>query len=212
MRRVGGADAGGARQPENGRSPAFGAWVRDFASLAEFAGDDRGFGPAILWFMTAQPSFPHQPPRLLFVCLGNICRSPLAEAAFREAAHHAGLVAEADSAGTGDWHIGQAPDPRARAEALRHGVDIGGYVGRQVVVGDFTRFTHILALDGQNLADLRALAPADATASVSLLLDYVAGQEGQPVADPYWGGPQDFAETWEQVKMAAEALVAALQC
>ena len=89
-------------------------------------------------------------PALLFVCLGNICRSPLAEAAFRKAAAEAGLAAEADSAGTGDWHVGEPPDRRAQATARRHGIDISGYRGRQVSARDFHRFTHILALEDIN--------------------------------------------------------------
>lgn len=154
--------------------------------------------------MTAAPS-------VLFVCLGNICRSPLAEAAFRHHAASAGLEAAADSAGTGDWHIGHPPDPRAIAEARRHGIDITGYRARQVGKADFGRFTHILALDGQNLADLRRIAPSRATARLTLLLDHVPGLEGRPVADPYWGDADDFARTWAEVSRAAEALVALLR-
>lgn len=146
-------------------------------------------------------------PAILFVCLGNICRSPLAEAAFRDAAERSGLRAKADSAGTGDWHVGSPPDPRAQAEALRHGIDISAYRGRQVSREDFYRFDHILALDDKNLASLRALAPADARASVSLLLDHVAGEEGRSVADPYFGEAEGFETTWRQVSKAAEALV-----
>ena len=150
-------------------------------------------------------------PALLFVCLGNICRSPLAEAAFRKAAAEAGLAAEADSAGTGDWHVGEPPDRRAQATARRHGIDISGYRGRQVSARDFHRFTHILALDHANLDDLRALRPRDATARLSLLLDHVPGQEGEAVADPYWGDETGFDATWAEVSAAAEALVAKLQ-
>jgi len=150
-------------------------------------------------------------PSLLFVCLGNICRSPLAEAAFRHQAAVAGLDSLADSAGTGDWHVGEPPDPRAVAEASRHAIDISGYRARQASAADFTRFTHILALDHQNLADLSRLAPAHGTARLSLLLDHVPGLEGQPVADPYWGDAADFAATWDQVNRAAQALVAMLR-
>src|ERR1700755_3269414 len=89
---------------------------------------------------------------VLFVCLGNICRSPLAEAALRAEAERAGLAIAVDSAGTGDWHVGTRPDARAQAPALRHGNDIAGYRARQVTPGDFTRFTHIFALDPDNLA------------------------------------------------------------
>lgn len=150
------------------------------------------------------------PPAILFVCLGNICRSPLAEAALRARAEGAGLVVTVDSAGTGDWHIGEPPDRRAQATARRHGIDITGYRGRQVGAADFRRFTHIFALDHANLANLRPLAPGDATARVGLLLDMVEGLEGQPVADPYYGGDEGFELTWQQVDAAAEAIVAML--
>lgn len=146
-------------------------------------------------------------PAILFVCLGNICRSPLAEAAFRAEAGRRGLNALADSAGTGDWHIGNPPDPRAQAEALRHGIDISLYKARQVTAGDFMTFTHVLALDTANLGDLRHLRPTDARAHLSLLMDMVPGREGSSVADPYYGGPEGFEETWADVVAAAAALV-----
>lgn len=150
-------------------------------------------------------------PAILFVCLGNICRSPLAEAAFRAAAENSDLPVRADSAGTGNWHIGRPPDLRAQAEAALHGIDIGGYRARQVTPADFRGFTHVLALDASNLADLQAIMPNDATAALSLLLDHVPGMAGQSVADPYFGGPEQFAETWREVSRAAEALVARLR-
>lgn len=147
---------------------------------------------------------------VLFVCLGNICRSPLAEAAFRREAAMAGFGMPIDSAGTGDWHVGQAPDARAQAAALHQGVDIAHYRARQVVADDFERFTHIVALDVQNLADLERLRPEHATAGLSLLLDHVPGREGQSVADPYYGGAADFERTWEDVLAGAQGLLAAL--
>jgi protein-tyrosine phosphatase len=148
---------------------------------------------------------------ILFVCLGNICRSPLAEAAFRVEAAKAGLEAEVDSAGTGNWHIGRAPDARAQATARRHGTDISGYRGRQVSAADFRRFTHIFALDADNLANLRATAPRDATATIDLLLNLVPGREGQGVKDPYYGTDDGFETTWSDVSTAARALVAMLK-
>ena len=149
-------------------------------------------------------------PAVLFVCLGNICRSPLAEAAFRSRAVDAGLDVRADSAGTGGWHVGEPPDRRAQRVALRRGVDISRYRGRQVEAADFRRFSHIFALDLDNLAALHRLKPVDATARIGLLLDLVDGLEGQAVADPYYGEDAGFEETWDQVDLAAQALVARL--
>jgi protein-tyrosine phosphatase len=149
-------------------------------------------------------------PSILFVCLGNICRSPLAEAAFRREAAASGLVVEIDSAGTGDWNLGKAPDPRAQAVARAKGIDISTLRSRLVTVEDFRRFDHIVALDAQNLADLTAIAPADATARLSLLLDHVAGREGEPVADPYYGDAAGFDATWADVSEGAKALAIAL--
>jgi protein-tyrosine phosphatase len=146
-------------------------------------------------------------PAILFVCLGNICRSPLAEGAMRVAAQRAGLDVMLDSAGTGHWHVGNPPDPRAIAVAAQNGVDISGLRARQVAREDFTRFTHVFALDDDNLRGLHQVAPAGSTAETALLLDMVTGREGQAVADPYYGGDEGFAETWRDVTAAAEALV-----
>ena len=150
------------------------------------------------------------PTALLFVCLGNICRSPLAEAAFRLEAERLGIDVEVDSAGTGDWHAGEPPDRRALAVAARHGIDISGLRARQVRREDFLRFDHILALDRENLARLRALAPPGSRARLSLLLDHVPGREGEPVADPYYGGDSHFDVTWSDVSAAARALAEAI--
>ncbi|WP_292226934.1 low molecular weight protein-tyrosine-phosphatase [Brevundimonas sp.] len=148
---------------------------------------------------------------VLFVCLGNICRSPLAEAALRAEAQRLRMDLIVESAGTGGWHIGEAPDPRAQAVARRHGVDISSYQGRQVKPADFRRFTHIIALDHDNLANLRRIAPADATAELSLLLDHVPGREGQAVADPYFGDDDGFDVTWAEVTQAAQNLAIKLR-
>ena len=150
-------------------------------------------------------------PSVLFVCLGNICRSPLAEAAFREEARRLKLDVVVDSAGTGGWHVGEPPDPRAQAVARRNGVNISSLRGRQVKPGDFRRFTHIVALDEDNLANLRRLAPADATADLSLLLDHVEGREGQPVADPYFGDDDGFDVTWADVTAGTRGLAQKLR-
>lgn len=147
-------------------------------------------------------------PAVLFLCLGNICRSPLAEGAARAAFARAGIAARLDSAGTGDWHVGRPPDPRAQAEARRRGVDISNLRARQLIRADFYRFDLILAADTQNLRDARGFAPADATARLRLMLDLVPGGAGRSVADPYYGEADGFAATWGDVDAVAAALVA----
>jgi protein-tyrosine phosphatase len=146
-------------------------------------------------------------PTVLFVCLGNICRSPLAEAAFRAEAETAGLDVLVDSAGTGAWHVDRPPDRRAQAVARRHGLDISGLRGRQVTAADFARFDHIFALDGDNLVQLLKIAPPAHGAAVSLLLDLVPGRAGQGVHDPYYGDAAGFDVTWSDVQAAARVLV-----
>ena len=143
---------------------------------------------------------------VLFVCLGNICRSPLAEAAFRAEAERIGLDAEADSAGTAEWHVGRPPDRRAIAAAKRRGVEISHLRARQVAPADFQRFDHVVALDESNLAALKAMRPAGARAHLSLLLDYVNGREGEAVADPYYGNDADFDNAWRDVAEGAAGL------
>lgn len=149
-------------------------------------------------------------PAILFVCLGNICRSPLAEAALRAEAEKAGVDILVDSAGTGDWHIGSPPDPRAQAVAHRHGIDISRYAGRQVSAEDFHRFTHVFALDAENLKNLRRIRPSDGTADLRLLMDMVPGREGTGVVDPYFGEDAGFDLTWADVTRAAKAIIASL--
>ncbi len=149
-------------------------------------------------------------PSILFVCLGNICRSPLAEGALRAEAARLKLDLIIDSAGTGNWHAGEPPDDRAIAVAARNGVDISALRARQVRPADFRRFDHIVALDHDNLANLRKLAPADATAELSLLLDHVPGRQGQAVADPWFGDAAGFEVTWAEVTAAARGIVASL--
>ncbi|WP_260923295.1 low molecular weight protein-tyrosine-phosphatase [Novosphingobium sp. 9] len=149
-------------------------------------------------------------PAVLFVCLGNICRSPLAEAAMQHEALAARLTLDIDSAGTGAWHVGNPPDPRSIAEAARHGIDISHYAARQVTTEDFHRFDHIVALDRSNLANLQRLAPDDGTANLSMLMDHVPGMAGRDVNDPYYGEPRDFARTWREVLAGARGLLGKL--
>ncbi|GAJ29998.1 low molecular weight protein-tyrosine-phosphatase [Acidomonas methanolica] len=147
-------------------------------------------------------------PSFLFVCTGNICRSPLAEAAMRAEAERRGLRLDIDSAGTGSWHAGEAPDPRARATARRYGLDIDALSARQIEAADFERFTHILALDASHLHALRRLAPAEARAKITLLLDHLPGREGSDVDDPYFGPASGFEITWRDVSEACRHLAA----
>lgn len=150
------------------------------------------------------------PPKILFVCLGNICRSPLAEAAFRHAAAEAGLEVKVDSAGTADYHVGQPPDPRSVDEARRRGIDITHYRGRQLSEGDFHEFDYILGMDASNMANIARVDPGNGKARVAMLLDLVPGKEGREVGDPYYGGAEGFSITWSEVSAGANALVSVL--
>lgn len=147
--------------------------------------------------------------RVLVVCLGNICRSPTAEAALREAADEAGLDLEVDSAGTAAWHVGNPPDPRMREAAGRAGLPVAG-AARQVTPDDLATFDLVVAMDRQNQRDLLALAPDDEAASrVRLLRDYT-DQPGTDVPDPYHGGPEGFRQVVGIVREGARGLVAAI--
>jgi|SRR5690606_6973904 len=150
-----------------------------------------------------------RPMRILFVCLGNICRSPAAEAALRDALAEAGLAdsVEVDSAGTGDWHIGEPPDPRMVAAAAEAGLTLRGRA-RLVTREDFETADLILVMDRANLADVRALAPDDAARDkVRLFREFDDGADGDEVPDPYFGGPEGFAEVVDIVRAAARGLV-----
>lgn len=126
----------------------------------------------------------------------------------RATAEKAGLAIEADSAGTGDWHVGRPPDRRAIATAARHGIDISGLRARQVRAEDFERFDHLIALDRKNLGDLRAMMPAKPLAELSMLLDHAEGRRGQDVADPYFGADEGFDAAWRDIMLGVEGLVA----
>ncbi len=144
---------------------------------------------------------------VLFVCLGNICRSPMAEGAMRAAVEAREIAMHIDSAGTGSWHIGDPPDSRAQAAARANGVEISGQQARQISVSDFDRFHHILAMDGSVLGDLQAIQRPGSMAQLSLFLDHLSGREGQDVADPYYGGDDGFQATWDDVTAGAAALL-----
>jgi len=151
--------------------------------------------------------------RLLVVCLGNICRSPVAEGVLRAriaASSIAGRV-ELDSAGTGDWHIGDPPDRRSIANAAGHGIDIAGLRARQVEAADYRRFDWLLCADRANLRDVRARAPRDATAQSALLLDWCGLGEVSEVPDPYTGGPAQFEHVFQLLDRAADGAIARLR-
>jgi protein-tyrosine phosphatase len=150
--------------------------------------------------------------KLLFVCLGNICRSPTAEGVMRHLVREAGLEdrIEIDSAGTGGWHVGAPPDERATDAAQRRGIVLEG-AARRFDPADFDRFDLILAMDGENLRDLRALAPdREAAEKVRLLREFDPASNGSPdldVPDPYYGGPDGFDVVLDQVEAACRGLL-----
>jgi protein-tyrosine phosphatase len=159
--------------------------------------------------MAAALGTPAQANRVLFVCTGNICRSPTAEGVFRATVERAGLQAtiHVDSAGTHDYHVGAAPDPRSiRAAALR-GYDISDLRARQVSRDDFARFGWILAMDRANLNALERLRPADYNGNLALFLGVAPGMVGREVPDPYYGGAADFTRVIDLVELASAALL-----
>lgn len=147
--------------------------------------------------------------RILFVCLGNICRSPTAEGVFRQRLLDAGLAERVvvDSAGTGGWHVGKAPDTRTQLAARRRGVDLSALRGRQVAAEDFQRFDLILAMDESNLAHLLGMRAGNAGAEVDLFLRRF-GLSPAEVPDPYYGGADGFDQVLDLIEQGADALLA----
>ena len=150
--------------------------------------------------------------RVLFVCLGNICRSPTAEAVFRDLVQREapGLTIDADSAGTHAYHIGSAPDARSVAAALRRGIDMSRLQARLVEAADFERFDLLLAMDEQNYRHLVRMAPPEYRERVRLLLEFAPEQGRREVPDPYYGGATGFEDVLDLVEEAARGLLAAL--
>jgi protein-tyrosine phosphatase len=150
--------------------------------------------------------------RILFVCLGNICRSPMAEGVFRRMAQEQGVLDlfEIDSAGLGQWHIGQAPDARAQSASLKRGIDISGQSARQVKHGDFARFDLVLAMDGENYQELVQLAPSDARHKVRRFLDFAREARTKNVPDPFFGAPKGFDHALDLIEQAARGLLTSL--
>ena len=147
--------------------------------------------------------------RILFVCLGNICRSPTAEAVLRELAAREApeLTLEVDSAGTAEYHVGQPPDPRTRAAAARRGYDLSALRARTVESTDFERFDLILAMDRDNLKALRRRAPSHTHERLRLFLEFSPDAAPEDVPDPYYGGPNGFEEVLDLVEAATRGLL-----
>ena len=153
-----------------------------------------------------------EPLRLLVVCLGNICRSPLAEGLLRLRLDEArlGHRVELDSAGTGGWHAGDPPDRRTIENAASNGLDLRSLRARQLHRADYHHFDWLLCADASNLADVRERAPADASARSALLLEWAGVGQGAEIPDPYSGGPEAFEHVWTLVDDAARRIARGL--
>ena len=150
--------------------------------------------------------------RILFICLGNICRSPTAEGILRKLVRERELEHrfEIDSAGTGDWHIGCPPDPRAQQASLQRGIDISSLRARQVSAADLTRFDSVIAMDLNNLQQLKNLAPVSHHYKIRLLLDYTDTAGRREVPDPYYGGNHGFDRMIDLLEDACDKLLSSL--
>ncbi|WP_324780837.1 low molecular weight protein-tyrosine-phosphatase [Thiobacillus sedimenti] len=147
--------------------------------------------------------------RVLFVCMGNICRSPMAEGMFRKAVREAGLESrvETDSAGTHAYHVGSPPDPRAQQAIRQRGEDISDLRGRKVADADFERFDYILVMDGDNYERLIERAPSRHHGKIRRLLSFSRKWPNLDVMDPYYGGPQGFEENLDMIEDAVRGLL-----
>jgi protein-tyrosine phosphatase len=147
--------------------------------------------------------------KVLMVCMGNICRSPMAEGMLRKAVQEAGLVDEImiDSAGTHSYHVGDAPDPRAQQAVRQRGADISGLRGRKVADTDFEAFDYILVMDGDNYSKLIDRAPERHHGKIRRLLSFSRKYPNLDVVDPYYGGPQGFEENLDMIEDAVQGLI-----
>src|SRR5512139_4073667 len=151
--------------------------------------------------------------KVLFVCMGNICRSPTAEAVFRARVQAAGLDEHIliDSSGTHDYHIGEEPDRRTQRAALQRGYDMSALRGRQVEVADFSRFDYVLAMDNANMAILHQICPPAQRDRLGLFLAYASRHQEREVPDPYYGGTDGFERVLDMVEDAAAGLLRHIQ-
>ena len=147
--------------------------------------------------------------RVLFVCLGNICRSPTAHGIFQQLVNERELSSQikVDSAGTGGWHAGEPPDGRAQAAAVARGYNISHLRARQVADSDFSRFDYILAMDKENLRNLQRLRPADFSGHLGLFLEFGRQSRHREVPDPYYGGDAGFQLVLDLIQDASEGLL-----
>ncbi len=147
--------------------------------------------------------------RVLFVCLGNICRSPSAQGLMEKVLEEEGLAdrVEVDSAGTHAFHVGEPPDPRAQEAAARRGVDLSGQRARRVTAVDFARYDYILAMDRENLAALEAACPPEHVGKLRLLMEFAPDLGFDEVPDPYYGGPAGFDRVLDLLEAAVRGLV-----
>ena len=148
--------------------------------------------------------------KVLMVCMGNICRSPLAHGVFERMVKEEGLsdLIEVDSSGTHSWHVGNPPDPRSQEVAMRHGLDLNYQQARKVTSADIDDYDYILAMDRDNLEILQALAKnKESLNKIALFLDFAEGIELSEVPDPYYGGPGGFDHVYELVEAAASGLL-----
>jgi low molecular weight protein-tyrosine phosphatase len=147
--------------------------------------------------------------KVLFVCTGNICRSPTAEAVLLQRVAAAGLAdrIKVDSAGTHDFHVGDAPDPRAQETAARRGYDLSKLRGRQVIRRDFVEFDYVLAMDHANVRALALLCPAEHAQKLRLIMEFARGSTEREVPDPYNGGSQDFDWVLDLLEAAMDGLL-----
>jgi protein-tyrosine phosphatase len=147
---------------------------------------------------------------VLFVCMGNICRSPTAQGVFERLVveNELATVIQIDSAGTHAYHIGEQPDQRASAAALKRGVDLSKQKARRVSPGDFQLFDYVVAMDSSNFEDLASICPAEHESKLRLLMDYAADIEVTEVPDPYYGGATGFERVLDLIELAAAGLLA----
>jgi protein-tyrosine phosphatase len=151
--------------------------------------------------------------RVLFVCMGNICRSPTAHGVFRRMVEEEGLAdrIEIDSAGTHAYHVGKPPDERAQATAIKRGFDLSDLRARQAAAVDFETFDYVLAMDRDNFTILNELCPPKRQERLSLFLDYAPDLGIREVPDPYWGGEQGFEQVFDMVETASRGLLEAIK-